>query len=217
MGGESVVARLVKLSMQPSPQRHLHGYSILLSEQDPLICWDAEETLKSAGAAVIVAATPLAALREADRSSLSAAVLGDITDEALTEPLCRKLEGRNLPFVFYTRRAAAPRLVPVVQKPADPEKLIGAVKFAIAEGSERSGQTLLAPAAQNNTLSEIARYILEGEARIERVQRIVRKLSERGCDTSAADGLIRAMEYSLKLFRDRQRSLTIAAWKPDET
>ncbi len=198
-------------------QCDLQGYSILLTEQDPLICWDAEETLKSAGAAVITAATPLAALREANRSSLSAAVLGDIDDDALTEPLCRKLEGRNLPFVFYTKRAAAPRLVPVVQKPADPQSLIGAVKFAIMEGWERSGDTLLAPDAQNKTLSEIARRILEGEVRAERVRRIIRELSKRGCDTSAADGLVRAMEYSLKLFRDRQRSLTIAVWKPDET
>ncbi len=195
-------------------QEALQGHSILVVEDDPLISWDVEEILKSAGAEVVAARTGVSAMREAGGARLSGAVLDYDAGNQFIHPLCRKLEHRNLPFVFYTASAKAPYLVPVVLKPADPDRIVGAVKFAIAENGER---VLVAPpcAAGDQTLSDVIRHIKEGEERVERVKRIIVRLSESGFDTSAAYGLISAMNRTLEIMRERQRTSMLASWKPN--
>jgi CheY-like chemotaxis protein len=101
---------------------------ILLVEDEPLIAYDVERNLRSAGARVITAAHLETALYMTDHPDLSGAVVDLRLGSDSAMPICRHLADRNLPFIVHTGYAAdAVRqewpLVPIMQKPAVPEAI----------------------------------------------------------------------------------------------
>ena len=78
----------------------LHGRSILIVEDEPLIALDIAQAFEDAGAEIVVTSTLHHALVLVEHDGLSAAVL----DHALhdSSPLCQRLHERKLPFVIYS-------------------------------------------------------------------------------------------------------------------
>lgn len=83
---------------------NLAGRSILVLDDEPLICLDVAKRLQDAGASVLSASHLQKALILADRPGLSAAVLDFDLGNADSSALCWKLADRHIPFLFHTGR-----------------------------------------------------------------------------------------------------------------
>jgi DNA-binding response OmpR family regulator len=82
----------------------LAGWSILVVEDEPLVCLDLTERLQGAGATVFAASHLDKALGLADHPDLSAGVLDFDLGNTDSAPVCWKLVDRRIPFVFHTGR-----------------------------------------------------------------------------------------------------------------
>jgi CheY-like chemotaxis protein len=82
----------------------LIGRSILLVEDEPLICLDVEKRLQATGARVLAASRLEQALALADREELSAGVLDFDLGRGDSTPVCWRLFDRRIPFVFHSGR-----------------------------------------------------------------------------------------------------------------
>lgn len=82
----------------------LAGRSILVVEDEPLICLDLTRRLQGAGATVLAASHLDKALDLAETPGLSAGVLDFDLGNADTTPVCWRLVDRRIPFVFHSGR-----------------------------------------------------------------------------------------------------------------
>ena len=102
----------------------LAGRSVLLVEDEPLICLDIATRLQDAGALVYAASHLEKALTLADRPDLSAGVLDFNLGAVDSSPICRKLVERRIPFLFHTGRVCPAfrqwPAAPVLLKPSHP-------------------------------------------------------------------------------------------------
>ena len=108
----------------------LSGRRILIVEDEPLIVMEIAQTLKSAGASVVIAGTLVEGLRLAEQDGLSAAVLDLVLGVYDGAALCARLRERAVPFVIYSGHARVPpgcEPGAFVCKPAHPEALLRAV------------------------------------------------------------------------------------------
>jgi DNA-binding NtrC family response regulator len=100
----------------------LAGRSILLVEDEPLICLELENRLQAAGARVLAASHLEHALALANCAELSAGVLDFDLGKADSTPVCWRLFDRRIPFVFHSGRFYSAfkqwPSAPVVFKPA---------------------------------------------------------------------------------------------------
>jgi DNA-binding response OmpR family regulator len=116
----------------------LCGRTILVVEDEPLVAFDIAETIKRAGASVLLAHTLNDGLRLADHAELSAAILDFGLVDGEASKLCERLKRRGLPFVLYSGYShigEACRSGIVVPKPAMPAMLIEALGEALARRS----------------------------------------------------------------------------------
>src|SRR5262245_44233644 len=80
----------------------LAGHTLLVVEDEPLICLDITARLQDAGALVYAASQLEKGLTFADRVDLSAGVLDFNLGAVDSSPICRKLVERRIPFLFHT-------------------------------------------------------------------------------------------------------------------
>lgn len=172
----------------------LKGERLLVVEDEPLIAMDVQTTLEREGASVLIGRTMPEALRFAEFSALSAGVLDFRVGVEDAEPVCDALNRRAVPFIFFTGLSGAlPRrfaATPVVSKPAEPRKIVGALKFVLSPDardivveSQRRGE-------DRERLARMGRVISDGEERIARMRRGLEWLAKSGADTSAAEQVI---------------------------
>jgi len=105
----------------------LHGRSILIVDDEPLIALDIAQAFEDAGAEIVVTSTLHHALVLVEHDGLSAAVLDHALHDGDSSPLCQRLDERKLPFVIYSGlgklHGACARGVQVA-KPEDPKALV---------------------------------------------------------------------------------------------
>ena len=114
--------------MQLSP---LHGRSILVVEDEPLIAMDIECALADTGAELTITSVLEQALILVEHDGLSAAILDHAIGDNNSSRLYDRLNDRGIPFIIYTahdllekdRKGGA-----VVEKPALPGALVTAVE-----------------------------------------------------------------------------------------
>jgi CheY-like chemotaxis protein len=118
-------------------QETLDGVRVLVAEDDPFLLIDLERMLRSAGATIVgLCRTLEEALERAGEADFAVAVLDFRLGSDTVSPVARLLDDRGVPFVLYT---AQPRHEPamaawrdaVVEKPAPPPVLLGAVRAAL--------------------------------------------------------------------------------------
>jgi response regulator RpfG family c-di-GMP phosphodiesterase len=100
----------------------LAGRSILLVEDEPLICLDITSRLQAAGAKVFAASHLDKALGLAGHPDISAGVLDFDLGNADSTLICWKLVDRRIPFIFHTGRVYSAfrqwPAAPVILKPS---------------------------------------------------------------------------------------------------
>jgi len=105
----------------------LSGRCILIAEDEPLITMEIAAALESAGALVRSALTLRDALRLAEESGLSVAIIGLALGRDTTVALCKRLAERGVPFAIYTGYSDIPvecKPNAVLRKPADRATII---------------------------------------------------------------------------------------------
>src|SRR5258705_11605373 len=85
----------------------LHGRTILVVEDEPLLAIDIATALANSDARVLVARGPKRGLKLAQDPELSAAVVDFGLGDADATPSCHRLRSRNIPFMMYS---SCPRL-----------------------------------------------------------------------------------------------------------
>jgi DNA-binding response OmpR family regulator len=116
----------------------LAGRTILIAEDEPFIAMDIAAACETAGAVVLTAATLEDAARLVDHDALSAAILDFGLRDGHADPLCLRLNERNIPYVLhsgYTHFGDACHRGIVIAKPAHPTLLIEAIVGALRRGS----------------------------------------------------------------------------------
>jgi CheY-like chemotaxis protein len=111
----------------------LSGRSILVIEDEPLVCLDITRCLQDAGATVFAASHLEKALHLASRSDLSAGVLDFDLNRGDSTLVCWKLFDRRIPFVFHTGRVFSAfrqwPAAPVILKPANQGRVVSLEQF----------------------------------------------------------------------------------------
>lgn len=122
----------------------LSGVTVLVVEDDLLLAIDLENTLVGMGAAVVgVCHTLEEGLARADADDFAVAVLDFSLGSHSVTPLARRLARRNVPFILHTGMSRSePSLMEwsdslIVEKPASPHTLAGAIKSALAREPAR--------------------------------------------------------------------------------
>lgn len=116
----------------------LAGRAILIVEDEPFIAMDIASACEAAGAMVLTATTCEDAARLVEHGTLSAAVLDFALRDGHADPLCLRLNERNIPYVLhsgYTRFGNACHRGIVIAKPAHPTLLIEAIVDALRRDS----------------------------------------------------------------------------------
>jgi DNA-binding response OmpR family regulator len=161
---------------------------------EPLIAIDVRGTLEREGASVMHARTLKEALRFADYPALSAGVLDLRVGNDDADPICNALSRRDVPFIFFTGLpgllAERWKTTPVVNKPAAPEQIVGALQFVLSPEareiivqSQRAGEDV-------ERLARMEQVIAAGEERIVRMRIGIARLAKSGADTSAAEQVV---------------------------
>ncbi|HLH51753.1 MAG TPA: response regulator [Roseiarcus sp.] len=113
--------------------RPLTGARILVVEDDFFISMELEAILSEAGGEVGLCRTVRDALVSVEKNAPSVAVLDFRMGEETTARVADRLNGRNVPFAFYTGQAEVDPLraqwptCKIVSKPARPQTLVNAV------------------------------------------------------------------------------------------
>ena len=117
--------------------RLLSNHRILVVEDEALIAYEIEESIKEAGGIV---AGPFATVPEAllqiEKNTLSAAVLDMQLGEDTSLAIARRLAEKNIPFLFYTAYSETMDqwiAVQIVKKPATSAALVSALAGLIGE------------------------------------------------------------------------------------
>lgn len=117
----------------------LQGARILVVEDQLLIGLDIEHIFQNAGADVVGPCQTLQeALQAAANETLSAAILDFRLDHHTSEEVGRVLDGRQIPFAFYTGQpyhlvAAVSGRAPVINKPAEARTLVATMAQLLAD------------------------------------------------------------------------------------
>ena len=123
----------------------LHGRSILIVEDEPLIALDIAQAFEDAGAEIVVTSTLHHALVLVEHDGLSAAVLDHALHDGDSSPLCQRLDQRSLPFVIYSGlgklHGACAKGVQVA-KPEDPKALVVIIANLISGATPSNGPTV---------------------------------------------------------------------------
>jgi len=111
----------------------------LVVEDEPLIAIALQHLLEQEGATVIQVHNVTRALQLVQTSPLSAGIIDIGLGDDNAGPICDALDRRRVPFIFFTGQSDAALhrwpFIPVVEKPAMPEVIVGAIKYAIAAGT----------------------------------------------------------------------------------
>ncbi len=111
--------------------------NILVVEDDPIIALDLKQMLADAGATVVGPAYRTAQALALLDGKIDVAVLDYRLETETTSPIADKLSSKGIPYLFYTSSRGRPERahpgVPIIDKPARPERLISAVK-ALTQG-----------------------------------------------------------------------------------
>jgi DNA-binding response OmpR family regulator len=106
----------------------LVGRSVLIVEDEPLIAYEVEAHLRAAGAKIVAARHLEHALRLADSTDFSAAVLDFNLGRDTSTTVCWRLVQRQIPFMFHSGERHKEFLLwpsaPVLIKPASPMMLV---------------------------------------------------------------------------------------------
>src|SRR5262245_36975907 len=113
----------------------LQGERLLVVEDQWLIALELKRVLEREGATVVQVGNLPEALLYANDAALSGGVIDFRLGDDDAEPVCEALSCRNVPFILVTGLSVLPQrwaATPVVRKPAAPQTIIGAVKFALS-------------------------------------------------------------------------------------
>ena len=106
----------------------LVGRSVLIVEDEPLVAYEVEDNLRAAGAKTVAARHLEHALRLADSTDFSAAVLDFNLGRDTSTTVCWRLVQRQIPFMFHSGERHNEFLLwpsaPVLIKPASPMMLV---------------------------------------------------------------------------------------------
>jgi DNA-binding response OmpR family regulator len=115
----------------------LSKHRILVVEDEALIAFELEETIKNAGGVV---AGPFAtvdeALRLIENENISAAILDMQLWEDSSLPIARRVANKNIPFLFYTAHSDKTDLLvtgEIIKKPATSATLVSALAGLIGK------------------------------------------------------------------------------------
>jgi DNA-binding response OmpR family regulator len=115
----------------------LQGCVVLVVEDEALIALDIAQSLKDAGAEVIISRTLDDAMGKAELPNLTAAVIDHALHDGLTtSDVCAKLKERNVPFVVYSgynKLEGACASGELVHKPASPQMLVTTLQGVLAQ------------------------------------------------------------------------------------
>ena len=109
----------------------LHGRSILVVEDEPLIVMDITQAFEHTGAEVTSTNTLRHALLLAEHDGLSAAILDHALGDGDSSELCARLKERGVPFLFYSgyeKLDGECKGAPHVNKPAKVGELVAAME-----------------------------------------------------------------------------------------
>jgi DNA-binding response OmpR family regulator len=123
----------------PTKACNLHGQSILIVEDEPLIALDLANSFQEAGALVITATALWQANALVEKDGLSAAVLDHALGEENSDALCERLKRRGIPFLIYSGYSDVSehcKEAPHVAKPASPTVLVHTVGKLIRETAQ---------------------------------------------------------------------------------
>ena len=115
----------------------LHGRSVLVAEDEPLIALDIAHAFQAAGANVMTAGTLKRAIEVVEGKNVSAAVLDHLLGDGDSDDLCGRLNADKIPFVIYSGFADTShecKKAPHVAKPANPSVLVDLVAKLIVNG-----------------------------------------------------------------------------------
>jgi len=190
------------------------GHRVLVAEHEYLIAWRVSQILEGDGAIVFRASSVAQALSVADYPLLSAGVLTPRLGSEDSDTVCQALSRRNIPFFFYTARAARPLTqwpgTPIVAKPAFAAEIVGALKYVL---SAEKRDVLLAPQSREGNAKVLDQHLLDGEERLMRIRRVVTRLSAGGFDTSAAESLLTTMTKTLDHLRHNRNLMAAREWR----
>jgi DNA-binding response OmpR family regulator len=108
----------------------LHGRSILVVEDEPLIGMDIRGALEEAGAHVTATTTARHALILIEHDGLAGAILDHALGDGDSTEVCARLKARGIPYVTYSGYepvAGASPEAPHVSKPGNMETLLTAL------------------------------------------------------------------------------------------
>lgn len=121
----------------------LAGLRVLLVEDEPLLAWELELAIASAGATVVGPASTLRsafALAEENGNGLAAAVIDYRLGQDEAAPLAAFLHEQGIPFIIHTGHGTtgnAPwRSAPVVRKPANPDRIVQILEALVSRQAE---------------------------------------------------------------------------------
>jgi CheY-like chemotaxis protein len=127
----------------PSRISALVGQSILIIEDEPLVALDVHSVLSAAGASVISATSAGEAIQLIGYAEVSAAIVDVQLGADDAAEVCRLLESRRIPFVFYTGRADVTFLrsqwpdIGVLKKPATRDQIVTALSLLLRLRTEK--------------------------------------------------------------------------------
>jgi DNA-binding NtrC family response regulator len=121
-----------------TPHPHLHGHSILIVADEPVIAIDIASAFEDAGASVLVGlsvkeAKPLVVCQE-----ISAAILDHALADGSSEELCDRLLERDIPFLIYSGYPVLSgpcRDAPHLLKPASTEQIVKAMEELLEQAT----------------------------------------------------------------------------------
>lgn len=115
----------------------LQGCVVLVVEDEALIALDIAQSLKDAGAEVIISRTLDDAMKQAELPNLDAAVIDHALHDGLTtSDVCAKLKERNVAFIVYSghnKLEGACASGELVHKPASPQMLVTTLRGVLAQ------------------------------------------------------------------------------------
>jgi DNA-binding response OmpR family regulator len=109
----------------------LTGHHILIVEDEPLIAFDLATAFEDVGATVAIATSLSEGVQRVEDAALSAAVLDYGLQDGDCDVLCTRLASRGIPFIFhsgFSHHGLRKHHVELFSKPADPMKIIAAIK-----------------------------------------------------------------------------------------
>jgi DNA-binding response OmpR family regulator len=142
--------------------------SILIIEDEPLVALDVHGAVSAAGASIISAASETEAISLIGHADISAAIVDIGLGAHNAAGVCRRLERRRTPFLFYTGYTRARLLtewpnVPVLEKPARPQEIVTALVSLMRCGGPHMQALATNTAVGTIRATEQAILILLGE------------------------------------------------------